>query len=275
LKEWNRMKIRESAIRYPLSAIFALAGSTLILFTLFTLLNMIFKQVIYHPEGLIEAISDPLVIRSIILTLFSSFLATLITIIFGTPLAYVLARNSFPGKTLIETFIDIPVIIPHSVAGIALYTLLHSRSAVGMAFDKIGIVFEDSLWGIIVAMLFVSTPFYVNAARDGFKAVDPRLEKVARTLGASEWKTFTKITLPLSMESLLSGAIMSWARGISEFGAVIIIAFYPMIAPVLIYYRFTTHGLIGSQPIAVLLILICLSIFFGLRFFSTKWGART
>ena len=269
------MKLRESAIRYPLSALFALAGSTLILFTIFTLLNMIFKQVLYQPDGLVEGVSDPIVIRSISLTLFSSFVATLITIIFGTPLAYILARNEFKGKTLIEAFIDIPVIIPHSVAGIALYTLLHSRSAVGIAFDKIGIVFEDSIWGIIVAMLFVSTPFYVNAARDGFKSVDPRLEKVARTLGANEWKTFTKITLPLSTPSLLSGAIMSWARGISEFGAVIMIAFYPMIAPVLIYYRFTTHGLLGSQPIAVLLILICLSIFFGLRYFSTKWGART
>lgn len=269
------MKLRESIVRYPLSALFALAGSILILFILFTLLNMIFKQIIYQPDGLIESISDPIVTRSIILTLYSSFLATFISVIFGTPLAYILARNNFPGKTMIEAIIDIPVIIPHSVAGIALYTLLNSRSAVGMAFDKIGIVFEDSIWGIVVAMLFVSTPFYVNAARDGFKNVDPRLERVARTLGANQWKVFTKITLPLSSGNLLSGIIMSWARGISEFGAVIIIAFYPMIAPVLIYYRFTTHGLKGSQPIAVLLILICLTFFIGLRYFSDKWRNKT
>ena len=265
------MKLRERVARYPLSALFALAGSILILFTLFTLLNMIFKQILYQPDGLIKAITDPTVIRSITLTLFTSLLATVITVIFGTPLAYVLARNNFPGKIVIEALIDVPIIIPHSVAGIALYTLLNSRSAVGMAFDRIGIVFEDSIWGIVAAMLFVSTPFYVNSARDGFKAVDPQLERVARTLGANPWKAFTKVTLPLSMGSLLSGAIMSWSRGISEFGAVIIIAFYPMIAPVLIYYRFTTHGLTGSQPIAVILILICLTVFFGLRYFSARW----
>jgi len=257
-----------------LSLIFLFIGSVLILFTILTLFNMIFRQIVLDPAGLLEAASDPEVIESILLTLYSSLLATLIAIILGTPLAYVLARHDFPGKSVLESIIDVPVIIPHSVAGIALYALFMSRSPVGKAFSSIGIIFEDNLWGIVVAMLFVSTPFYVNAAREGFQSINPRLERVARTLGASQWKAFYQITLPLAIRHLFSGAVMAWARGISEFGAVIMIAFYPMIAPILIFYNFTTHGLKGSQPIAVLLILICFVIFIFLRTSTKYWERR-
>jgi len=267
-------KALRSAKRQPLSLIFLFIGSVLILFTLFTLFNMIFRQILLEPGGLFEAASDPTVIESILLTLYASFLATLIAMILGTPLAYVLARHDFPGKSMVESIIDVPVIIPHSVAGIALYALFMRRSAVGEAFQNLGIVFEDSLWGIVVAMLFVSAPFYVNAAREGFQSINPRLERVARTLGANQWQSFYRITLPLAIRHLFSGAVMAWARGISEFGAVIIIAFYPMIAPTLIFYRFTTHGLKESQPIAVLLILVCFSVFIVLRTSTKYWGRR-
>ncbi|MFW6110620.1 MAG: ABC transporter permease subunit, partial [Thermoproteota archaeon] len=257
-----------------LSLIFLVVGSFLLLFTFLTLFNMLFKQILFKPEGLVKAASDPTVIKSIILTLYASLLSTLIAIVLGTPLAYVLARHDFRGKSVLESIIDVPVIIPHSVAGIALYALFMRRSLIGNAFSNIGIVFEDSLWGIVIAMLFVSTPFYVNAAREGFQSVNPRLERVARTLGANEWKAFYQITLPLAVRHLFSGAVMAWARGISEFGAVIMIAFYPMIAPILIFYRFTTQGLKGSQPVAVLLILICFAVFVFLRVTSKYWESR-
>jgi molybdate/tungstate transport system permease protein len=267
-------KILRGAKRQPLSLIFLFIGSLLILFTILTLFNMIFRQIVLEPEGLLEAASDPVVIKSILLTLYASFLATLIAMILGTPLAYVLARHDFLGKSVVESIIDVPVIIPHSVAGIALYALFMQRSTVGETFYNLGIVFEDSLWGIVVAMLFVSAPFYVNAAKEGFQSVNPRLERVARTLGANQWKSFYRITLPLAIHHLFSGAVMAWARGISEFGAVIMIAFYPMIAPILIFYRFTTHGLKGSQPIAVLLILICFVVFIILRTSTKYWERR-
>jgi molybdate/tungstate transport system permease protein len=263
-----------SAKRQSLSLIFLVIGAVLVLFTILTLLNMIFRQIVLEPEGLLEAASDPEVTKSILLTLYASLLATLIAMILGTPLAYVLARHDFPGKSIVESIIDVPVIIPHSVAGIALYALFMSRSPLGKAFSSVGIIFEDGLWGIVVAMLFVSAPFYVNAAREGFQSVNPRLDRVARTLGASQWKAFYQITLPLALRHLFSGAVMAWARGISEFGAVIMIAFYPMIAPILIFYKFTTHGLKASQPIAVLLILICLVVFIALRASSKYWERR-
>jgi molybdate/tungstate transport system permease protein len=267
-------RLLRSLKNQPVSLVFLVIGSLLVLFTLLTLFNMIFRQLLLDTEGLIEAAADPVVIDSIVLTLYCSFLATLIAVILGTPLAYVLARHDFRGKSIVESVIDVPVIIPHSVAGIALYALFMRRSAVGGAFQDLGIVFEDSLWGIVVAMLFVSAPFFVNAAREGFRSIDPRLERVARTLGASQWKAFYRITLPLAVRHLFSGAVMAWARGISEFGAVIMIAFYPMIAPMLIFYRFTTHGLRGSQPIAVLLILICFVVFVLLRTSTKYWERR-
>jgi len=260
--------------RYPLSILFSAIGSVLLVFLVFTLLNMVARQVLFNPRGLLDTATDPIVINSIGLTLYASFLSTLLTMALGTPLAYVLARHGFKGKPIVEAIIDLPVIIPHSVAGIALYVLLMSRSPVGSIFANIGILFEDHLAGIVAAMAFVSSSLYINAARDGFMGVDPKLERVARTLGASQWEAFRRVTLPLALKSLLSGAIMSWARGVSEFGAVVIIAFYPMIAPVLTYYRFTTVGLKGSQPIAVLLIIICLSIFLSLRLYSEKVRRR-
>ena len=135
----------------------------------------------------------------------------------------------------------------------------------GKAFEAIGIQFLDALAGIVIAMLFVSVPFLIDSAKEGFKKVDPRLENVARTLGASPWQTFTRISFPLAWRSITAGAIMMWARGISEFGAVIIIAYHPMIAPVLVYERFETYGLNYARPVAVILILVCLIVFIALR----------
>lgn len=257
--------------RHPTSLIFAIAGSLILLFTIFTLFNMVFRQLVLEPGNLVKAISDPTVLSSIGLTLYAALLATVIATILGTPLAYVLARHSFHGKNIVESLVDVPLVIPHTVAGIALYGLLMSKGAVGTAFSNLGVVFEDSLWGIVAAMFFVGAPFFVNAAREGFQSIDPTTERVARTLGANQWQAFYRISLPLALSHIFSGAIMSWARGVSEFGAVIFIAFYPMIAPTLIYYRFASHGLPAAQPVAVLLIIICFAIFMVLRVSIKRW----
>ncbi|MDY1591706.1 MAG: ABC transporter permease [Methanofastidiosum sp.] len=256
--------------RNPLSFIFFFIGFILIILVVGTLFNLLFKQLVISPANFIAILKEPSVLKSIGLTLYASFLATILAVIFGTPLAYAVARNNFYGKNIIEAIIDVPVIIPHTVAGIALFSLLSIRSPVGSVFANLGIVFQDSLWGIVVAMLFVSYPLFVNSAKDGFLSINPNYERVARTLGASQWKSFYQIALPLSYNSLLSGAIMSWARGISEFGAIVVIAYYPMIAATLIFYRFNTGGLKESQPIAVLLILLCFVIFLFLRLISNK-----
>jgi len=114
-------------------------------------------------------------------------------------------------------------------------------------------------------MMFVSVPFLITAARDGFLAVDPRMEQVAQSLGASPWKTFWTITLPLARRNILTGAMLMWSRGISEFGAIIILVYHPMVAPILLWDRFETYGLKYAEPVAVLLLLMCMIVFVALR----------
>ena len=119
-------------------------------------------------------------------------------------------------------------------------------------------------------MAFVSIPFLINAARDGFEVVPEKLEKTALNLGASPARVFFTISLPLAWRSVLSGLIMMWARGMSEFGAVVIVAYHPMIAPVLIYERFGSFGLSYARPVAVVFICVCLLFFVMLRMLSSK-----
>jgi molybdate/tungstate transport system permease protein len=199
------------------------------------------------------------------LTLRAALYATIFALLFGVPLAYLLARFNFPGRKIIEGVIDLPIMIPHTAAGIALLSVFGRRFWAGKLFGTFGIGFVGELPGIVLAMIFVSLPFLVNAAKEGFCSVDPRLEKVARSLGAGPWRMFRDISLPLCSRHILSGAIMMWARGISEFGAVVILAYHPMVAPVLIYERFNAYGLNYSRPVAVLLVLICLAVFVVLR----------
>ena len=122
--------------------------------------------------------------------------------------------------------------------------------------------------GIVTVLTFVGLPFYVNTVKTGFEAIPVRLENVSKSLGASSLETFLRITFPLAWRSMLAGIIMCCARAISEFGAIVIVAYHPMLAPVMIYERFTAYGLKYSQPVAVWLILISLLLFVLLRIVS-------
>jgi molybdate/tungstate transport system permease protein len=208
---------------------------------------------------------DETVVRSIMFTFSSSLIATLLGFSTGIPLAYLLARYSFPGKRLVEGLIDLPIVIPHSAAGIALLLALGRSSTLGQFFGEFGIRFISSAPGVVAAMLFVSVPFLIDSAREGFEAVDSRLESVARTLGSPPWRVFWKISFPMAWRSILSGLILMWSRGISEFGAVVILTYHPMIAPVLLFERFQSFGLNYALPVAAVVILISMIVFLILR----------
>lgn len=237
-------------------------GGILVLIVVIPLARMILDA---DPAVLRSTVSDPEVTGAILLSLRAALYATSCCLFFGVPLAYALARWDFPAKNIIQGIVDLPVMIPHSAAGIALLMVYGREFFLGRVFARIGISFTGTVAGISLAMAFVSLPYLVNAARDGFLAVDPRLERVARTLGASPWQAFFRVSLALCRRSILSGAILMWARGIAEFGAVIVLAYHPMIAPVLIWERFQNYGLKYASPVAVILILLCLVIFSGLR----------
>ena len=207
---------------------------------------------------------------SVWLSLWVSMAGTVLFSFLAIPLAYLLARKTFPLKSVVNGIIDIPIIIPHSAAGIAVLGIITRESLLGKAADVVGIRFMDQPAGIMLAMAFVSLPFLINAARDGFAAVPERLEKIALTLGASPVRVFFTISLPLAWRSVLSGLILMWARGMSEFGAVVIVAYNPKTAPVLIFERFTSYGLKYATPVAAIFVTVCLLIFVFLRFVKKR-----
>lgn len=242
--------------------LFSLAGGLLLLFILLPLVSTLLSTT---PAGFLLAFTDPEVLRSIGLTFGAAALATGLAALTGVPLAYLLARRKFRGKRLVEALVNLPVVIPHTAAGVALLLVFGRYGLVGQWLTPLGLTFTDNLAGIVVAMLFVSLPYLVNLSRDAFSLVDEELERVAMTDGASPWQAFRRVTLPLAWRGVLGGAVMMWARGISEFGAVVILAYHPKIVPVLVYERFEGFGLDAAQPVALLLILVALVTFVLLR----------
>jgi len=250
-----------------LQLVFTVLGGVVILFIIAPIAGM-YLDTSFALVG--EAFHSTEVRESIWLSLWTSMAGTLFFSIFAIPLAYVLARKSFPLKSLVNGIIDIPIVIPHSAAGIAILGILTRESVLGRSAEVMGFKFVGSPFGIMVAMAFVSIPFLINAARDGFASVPERLEKIALTLGASPARAFFTISVPMAWRPILSGFILMWARGMSEFGAVIIIAYNPKTAPVMIYERFTSFGLNYALPAAVLFVTVCLTVFVALRLIKRK-----
>jgi len=246
---------------------FALVGAAFALFIVGPVVRLLLLS---RWAGLQEALADGELHSAIAVTLWSATTATFLVVGFGIPLAYLLARREFPGKSLVEGLIQIPVLIPHPVAGIALLTVLGQDTVVGGALARIGIEVVNHAAGLAVAMSFVSAPIFVSAAQSAFQAVDPRLERVARTLGDGPGAAFRRITLPMARRGLAAGAVVSWARAVSEFGAIVVIAYHPRVASVLIYDRLTTDGLAGAVPAAGLLVVIAVGVVGGLAMLNRR-----
>ena len=246
---------------------FSILGSAIVFALLAPMIVVFFMT---NPVQIGEALMDLEILRALSITFAAAAMATLSALIFGTPLAYVLARRNFVFKNLLESLMNVPLAIPHSVAGILVLLAYHSRSSIGEILSKIGIVIEDSFWGIVVAMLFVSAPIFINSARSGFSMVDETFEHVARTLGAGHFKAFFTITLPLAFRSILSGAIVTWARAVSEVGALLIVAPYPKSIALLVIERFEAFGLSAAIPITALLLLIGIIVVLTLNYISMR-----
>ena len=243
------------AMARVLSVLAALAGSFLLLFLAAPLAELVG---VGGAEGLKRLASDGELRGSLVLTALCATAATLIGVLTATPLAYLLARRTFPGRALLAAILDLPLLIPHPVAGIALLLLLGRESAVGGAALDIGLRIAGTPLGIIAAMLFVSSPLFVSGAREAFAKVDPRYEGVARTLGDTPWRAFHRVTLPLAGRGLLAAAVVMWARAVSEFGAIVILTYNPKVVSVLSYDRFTSFGLSEALPVAAALAILAL-----------------
>ncbi len=207
--------------RRPGSPLLWLASAPLLLFVAWPLAALVSGL---SPAALARHLASPLAARALWLTIRTTLVATALTLAFGTPLAYLLARVRFRGREIVDTLVDLPVTIPPVVAGVALLIAFGRRSLIGRQLDALGVPISFTTIAVVMAQVFIASPFYVKAARAGFEAVDPRLEAAARTLGASPWRVFWTVTVPLARPALVSGTALAWARALSEFGATMMFA---------------------------------------------------
>jgi len=215
--------------------------------------------------GLQQLGADAELRASLWLTAQTATLATLLTVLLGTPLAYLLARERLPAASVVSALLDLPLLIPHPVAGMALLLAFGRASPGGAALAAFGLAVVGSRTGIVLAMLFVAAPLYVSAAREAIARVDERYESVARTLGDSPARAAWRVTRPLAGRGLLAAAVVMWARAVSEFGAIVILTYNPKVASVLSYDRFTGEGLDAALPIAAVLVILALVPLLALR----------
>ncbi len=199
-----------------------LAAGLLMLFLLLPVVALVWKA--GGSTGFWSALSQPLVLDALRLTAVTSAISLGFALVLGTPLAWVMARRDFPGRQVVEIFIDLPLVMPPVVAGVALLMAFGREGLLGHELNVLGITLPFSTAAVVMAQLFVAVPFYVRGALLGFRLVPTDIEEAAAIDGASGWATFRHITLPLALPGIISGAILCWARAVSEFGATLMFA---------------------------------------------------
>jgi molybdate transport system permease protein len=224
--------------------------------------------------SLLETAGLKVVADALILSLVTTAVTALLTVAFGTPLALTLARRRFRGQVMIETLIDLPIVLPPSVAGLALLLVFGRRGLLGEPLSILGIEIPFTVVAVVIAQLFVAAPFYIRSARTGFASVDHDLEDAARVDGASERQLFARVTVPLASSALAAGLVMSWARALGEFGATIMFAGNvegrTQTLPLVVYSEFQSGNLDASIAAAAILVLAAFGVLVAVRLLH--WG---
>ena len=208
------------------------------------------------PGDLVSSLGDDAALDALRLSLETSAIALAIIVVVGTPAAWLLATRSWRGRNVIVTLVELPLVVPPAVAGIGLLAAFSPRGLLGGALDDAGISLVLETAGVVVALTFVASPFYIRAAIAGFEALDPALLDASRTLGASEARTFARIAVPVARDALGAGAALAWGRALGEFGATLMFAGsfrgITQTAPLAIYERFATDFTAALALAAVL-----------------------
>lgn len=227
------------------------------------------------PASLVENLQDPDVIRAIGLSLVTTLISTMIIILAGTPLAYAHARGQFRFSRLVDTLIDLPLVLPPAVAGVALLMAFGRRGILGGLLSDLGIHIAFTPLAVILAQVFVAAPFYIKSATLGFSNIDQELEQSAALDGASSPQVFRFLTIPLSWSALLGGSVMSWARALGEFGATIIFAGnFPgrtQTMPLAIYIGFELDLNIALTLSVILILLSFLALIIAKSILNRDW----
>ena len=220
------------------------------------------------------AVASPVVLEALWLSMITTAISLVVTVVLGLPLAIVLARRQFRGKGWLEAVVDLPIVLPPSVAGLALLLVFGRRGLLSAPFEFLGISVPFTTVAVILAQIFVSAPFFVRSARTGIAGVDHDLEDAARVDGASERQLFRSITVPLASAALAAGLVMTWARALGEFGATIMFAGNiegrTQTLPLVVYSQFQGGDLDQSIAAAAILVLAAFGVLVAVRYFH--WG---
>jgi molybdate transport system permease protein len=241
-----------------LAAIFAL-------FFILPFIGLIDRSI--DDRGTWESLQAEQVRDALVLSLWTSTVTTMIAVLLGTPVAYVIARSRFPGRDVVNALIDLPIVLPPTVAGVALLTAFGRRGLLGEPIDELtGFTFGFRALAVVMAQLLVAAPFFVRAAISGFEGVDSQFERVAYTLGASRTRAFFRITVPQAWPALLAGLVLCWARALGELGATLIFAgnlagrTQTMPLAILSAFEGSSLGLAGAIALSLILIAVALVV---------------
>jgi molybdate transport system permease protein len=248
-------------------------------FILFTVIPILAVFLRIDPSKFWEETTSPGIIQAIVLSFYTSTIASVICLGLAIPTAYILARRKFPGKSYFETLLGIPIVLPPAVAGVALLWAFAPRGLLGPVFNSMNIIIPGSTIAVIIAQVFTSSPYILRTSKSAFQGIDMDLLNSARILTTSKVRVFFTITLPLSRRQILSGFAMTWARAIGEFGAILMFAGdLPGITqtmPIAIYSDMIYNPL-GASVLSIILIILSFFILFTIRYLeqNTRGGDR-
>ncbi|MFA5332300.1 MAG: ABC transporter permease [Methanoregula sp.] len=249
------------------------AGILIAAVTLYLVLPIISIFLRITPEMFFETLHDQNVISALWLSLFTTAITLIIVICVGTPFAYFHSRYSYPGKVVVDTLIDLPLVLPPAVAGVALLVLYGRVGLLGQYFNMIGIQIAFTTLAVIMAQVFVASPFYLRQAKSLFEQMDPAYEQTSRTLGASSVRTLFLVTLPMTASGLISGAVMTFGRALGEFGATIMFAGnlpgVTQTMPLAVYVGMQGNVNVGLT-ISILLVIISFTIMIAVRLIQKR-----
>jgi ABC-type sulfate transport system permease component len=249
-----------------------LSGSLLLLFFL-----PIVALFTYAPFGDLVANAQSAGVRAAFdLTFYASGIALLASVVFAIPLGYLLARRVFPGRAVVESLVTLPVVVPHLLVGLGLFFLLIPGAPLYRFTEAIGFPVYDTIWGVVLVMVFVSAPYTVLASELSFRAVDERVLEASRSLGAGRATAFLSVTMPLALRGIVAGLLLSWARAVSEIGGLLVLAYtvYPggpysgpvtSTVSVYVYDLFQTGDLADAAAVSSLFLLVAFSLFLIVR----------
>jgi molybdate/tungstate transport system permease protein len=234
--------------------VFLILSGALVVYIVYPIANII---TIVEPRTFMESVTRPQVAHAFLLSLSTATISTFLLAILGIPLAYYMARYNFPGKFLIKVIIIIPLVIPPLASGTLLLGIFGAYTALGRS---VPVEFTQSPIGVIIAQMYVSSPFMILLALAAFESVDESYEKVARILGKGRLETFLRVSLPLAKTGIIAGFIMTWVRSVGELGATMMMAYNPHTVSIQIFEDNAVGGFQNTVPVILLVILLSVMV---------------